>query len=782
MVDVTKLGLIVLVFHLSSVLSAFPQLNHVKSKTSGQVQQQAASDLISRLVGAKSSHFHAKINPSLGPQDKDTFRLSSLPDGDLVIEGTTGVAVAMGFYHYLKYWCNAQRTWAGQQTQLPDKLPVLPEPVVITTNDKFRYYKNVCTESYTFAFWQWDRWEQEIDWMALHGINLPLAFTGQEAIFQRVYMNLGLTMEELNEFFGGPGFLAWARMGNIRGWGGPLPQMWITNQLLLQHQVLQRMRSLGMIPVLPAFAGFVPQNITRVFPKANVTRSSAWGHFNSTYTRDYLLNFHDPLYEKIGATFIQEMTREYGTNHIYNADTFNEMSPASSEPTYLASASRAVFNGMAAGDSQAVWLMQGWLFGNEHGFWTPERAKALLTAVPLGRMIILDLASEVNPIYTRYESYYGQPFIWCMIHNFGGINQLYGAVDSINMGPFEGRKFPNSSMIGIGLTPEGIHQNEVMYEFMMENSWRTEPRNATKWVKTYALQRYGANNTDVAKAWTTLMATVYNCKNGHHGNNRAILIRRPSVQNSFSLWYRPSDLFSAWAGFIKAAPELKESKLFLYDLTDVTRNSLQVIFLGYYLDILTAFQENDTARVEVAGSKMGDLLTDLDKILCSNDRFLLGNWLKDAKSWATDGGERKLLEYNARMQITLWGPQGEIVDYAGKQWAGVVADYYKPRWSFFTQWLVQLITKGKKFDDYIFDEHILNIVEAPWTLSQNSYPSTPSGDTVALANDLYAKYKPVTESEVFDKIYAMSQRQTKANSIISEDFFNRKYMSFGRSF
>lgn len=38
------------------------------------------------------------------------------------------------------------------------------------------------------AFWQWDRWEQEIDWMALHGINLPLAFVGQEAIFQKVHI------------------------------------------------------------------------------------------------------------------------------------------------------------------------------------------------------------------------------------------------------------------------------------------------------------------------------------------------------------------------------------------------------------------------------------------------------------------------------------------------------------------------------------------------------------------------------------------------------------------
>ena len=33
--------------------------------------------------------------------------------------------------------------------------------------------------SYSMAYWDWDRWEAEIDWMALQGINLPLAFTGK---------------------------------------------------------------------------------------------------------------------------------------------------------------------------------------------------------------------------------------------------------------------------------------------------------------------------------------------------------------------------------------------------------------------------------------------------------------------------------------------------------------------------------------------------------------------------------------------------------------------------
>lgn len=44
----------------------------------------------------------------------------------------------------------------------------------------------MCTHSYSFVWWDWARWEWELDWMALNGINLALAWSGQEAIWQRV--------------------------------------------------------------------------------------------------------------------------------------------------------------------------------------------------------------------------------------------------------------------------------------------------------------------------------------------------------------------------------------------------------------------------------------------------------------------------------------------------------------------------------------------------------------------------------------------------------------------
>ena len=62
-----------------------------------------------------------------------------------------------------------------------------------------------------------------------------------------------------------------------------------------------------------------------------------------------------------------------------------------------------------------------------------------------------------------------------------------------------------------------------------------------------------------------------------------------------------------------------------------------------------------------------DILKDLDRILATNKNFLLGPWLESAKAMATNSHERKLYEFNARNQITLWGPDGQILDYGGEK-------------------------------------------------------------------------------------------------------------------
>ncbi|XP_075033480.1 alpha-N-acetylglucosaminidase isoform X1 [Mixophyes fleayi] len=735
-VFLTSLGLVV-------SGKVFQTLSHLKPQYRDAVQTAAVQDLLHRLIGDRADEFLIYVNNSLTDSDGlDAYQLSSVGEKVAVV-GSSGVAAATGCYSYLKYYCGCHISWSGVQLRVPSPLPLVASPVTVRTPNRFRYYQNVCTSSYSFVWWDWARWEKEIDWMALNGINMPLAFTGQEAIWQRVYLSLGLNQSEINEFFTGPAFLAWGRMGNIHTWGGPLSSSWMLKQLSLQNKILERMRSLGMITVLPGFSGHIPQSLLRVFPKINVTRLGGWSNFNCTYSCSYLLHPEDPLFHTIGGLFMTEIIREFGTDHIYSADTFNEMCPTSSDPAYLSAISSAIFKSMVDVDPGAIWLMQGWLFVNSPSFWKPAQIRALLHGAPIGRIIVLDLFAENMPVYQSTESFYGQPFIWCMLHNFGGNHGLYGQVDSVNTGPFDALAFNNSTMVGTGITPEGIEQNDMIYELMNEIAWLSNPLNLTEWISSYSTRRYGLENTNAQSAWQLLLESVYNCTQSWKDHNHSPLVRRPSLRMNTDICYNQTKLFEAWMFMYYATPYLADSSTFLYDLVDVTREALQQLVTEYYKEIRVAYLNEDLEKVMTAGGVLVyDLLPELDNLLSSQPQFLLGRWLEAARQMAVTEEEASLYDMNSRNQITLWGPTGNILDYANKQFGGLVQDYYKERWSLFLWCLIESLNMDIPFQQDLFNKAVFS-VENEFIYNGKKYSSTPTGNTIEIVKNIFIKYYPI---------------------------------------
>lgn len=387
--------------------------------------------------------------------------------------------------------------------------------------------------------------------------------------------------------------------------------------------------------------------------------------------------------------------------------------------------------------------MQGWLFFSDATFWQPAQIKALLHGVPLGRMIVLDLFAETEPIFSYTESFYGQPFIWCMLQNFGGNSGFFGTVESINSGPFEALNFPNSTLVGVGMTPEGIEQNPVMFELMSELAWRKEPVNLAKWVSLYALRRYGSTEDNLTAAWRLLLTSVYNCTVPHYKNhNHSPLVRRPSFHMNSGLWYDPADLFKAWKLIIEVAPSHMSKETFRYDLVDVTRQVLQVLASSFYQDIADAFRNQRLPELLTAGGVLVyDLLPELNYLLNSDANFLLGTWLERARSFGLDEKEADLYDMNARNQLTLWGPSGEILDYASKEWGGLMEDYYAQRWGLFVQTLVECLDSGRPFKQDAFNQAVSK-VEKGFIYNGRRYPIKPQGDTYEIAHRIFLKYYP----------------------------------------
>ena len=122
----------------------------------------------------------------------------------------------------------------------------------------------------------------------------------------------------------------------------------------------------------------------------------------------------------------------------------------------------------------------------------------------------------------------------------------------------------------------------------------------------------------------------------------------------------------------------------------------------------------------------------------------MGPWLESAKSAANDSTEAKQFEYNARNQITLWGPRGEILDYANKQWAGnfippllininefcnvgVVSNFFAPRWQLFINYMNETLLNGEAFNQTFISDKMFREVEEPFTFDRSEFPVEPFG-------------------------------------------------------
>jgi alpha-N-acetylglucosaminidase len=344
-----------------------------------EAKYQSIIHLINRILPGKSSQF--VIEDFKTNNSKDAFELSS-KNGKIVIKGNTSLAFARGLNWYLNYYCHTRVSWYKDDPIIaPDVLPMVDTPIIRECRFEKRFFLNYCTFGYTMLWWQWNDWERFIDWMALNGINMPLAITGQEAIWMEVWKSFGISEDQVRAYFTGPAHLPWHRMGNLDGFLGPLPQEYIIGQMNLQKKILERERSFGMTPVLPAFAGHVPQAIKKSFPNSVITSMGSYG--TGKEYEAFFLDPMDPLFSEIQQKFLKIQTKYYGTDHYYCADPFNEMNPPDTTPKYLGSVSKAIFNGMNSADPKAIWVQMGWTFyfmklWNDN----PARLKAMIDAIP----------------------------------------------------------------------------------------------------------------------------------------------------------------------------------------------------------------------------------------------------------------------------------------------------------------------------------------------------------------------------------------------------------------
>ncbi|WP_195370289.1 MULTISPECIES: alpha-N-acetylglucosaminidase [Parabacteroides] len=666
----------------------------------------------------------------------DFFELDQKGD-KVVIRGNNYVSIATGINWYLKYYAGIHLSWNGMQATLPEVLPAVTKKERHETGLKLRYDLNYCTFSYTMAFWDWDRWEKEIDWMALHGINLPLAMTGVESVWYNVLKKLGYNKEEINEFISGPGFMAWWLMNNLEGWGGPNPDSWYRQQTVLQKKILKRMREYGIEPVLPGYSGMVPHNAKEKLG-LNVSDPGLW----CGYRRPAFLQPTDPRFQEIASLYYKEMEKLFGKANYYSMDPFHEGGNVAGVD--LDAAGKAIMSAMKKVNPKAVWVAQAWQAN--------PRSK-MIENLKAGDMIVLDLFAESRPQWGDTESTwyrksgFGQhDWIYCMLLNYGGNVGLHGKMAHVIDEFYKAKESPfGKTLCGVGMTMEGSENNPVMFELLTELPWREQRFDKEEWLANYVRARYGSENKTVEEAWTLLSNSIYNCppQSVQQGTHESIFCARPSENvyqasswSEMSDYYNPQDVIRAARLMVSVADQYKGNNNFEYDLIDIVRQAITERGRLLYKAVMAAYTSGDKTLFEMASRHFLQLILLQDELLGTRREFMVGNWIDQARNLGKTPEEKALYEWNARVQITTWGnrqaaDEGGLRDYAHKEWNGILKDFYYMRWkAYFDNLTLKMNGKNPEEIDFY-------ALEEPWTKETDPYPSKPGNDCIPTVKHIF---------------------------------------------
>lgn len=733
-----------------------------------------ADDLLNRIDKGAA----AKFKTVLVKSDKDFFEIDQArtrkgnstsaasksatgKNNPIIIRGNSWVNIAVGINWYLKHHAGIHISWNNMNVKLPAVLPAVKQKERHETDLKLRYNFNYCTFSYTMAFWDWNRWQKEIDWMALHGINMPLAAVGTECVWRNMLLKLGYSEEKVGKFIAGPAFLAWWEMNNLEGWGGPLPLNWYKQQEALQKKILARMKEMGMKPVLPGYCGMVPHDAKQELG-LNVTDAGRW----NSYQRPANLSPTDSRFAEIADLYYKELTRLYGKSDYYSMDPFHES--GNDAAVDYGKAGEALMSAMKRANPHAIWVVQGW---NENP--RPQ----MIANLKVGDLLVLDLFSESRQNFkdfctgkntsgtgkkdfstSKKEGIYGKhQWLFCLLENFGGNVGLHGRMDQLlnnfylATGKKDTPKQENSSLLtlhsslkGWGFTMEGSENNPVMFELMSELPWRAEKITKEDWIREYCYARYGVHDATIEKAWILLAQSIYNCPKGNiqQGTHESIFCARPSL-NSYqvSTWslmsnyYDPEDTRQAAILLTSVAEKYRGNNNFEYDLVDICRQALADQGRKQYLKAMADYKSFSRQEFKKDSNRFLKMILLQDKLLGTRQEFRLGHWIEEARNLGKTAEEKDLYEWNARVQITTWGNRicadnGGLHDYGHKEWQGLLKDFYYLRWSTFMKSLASQLSlqNTPQIDWYGLEE--------PWTLQKSPYSSKAEGSPIDVAKEV----------------------------------------------
>ena len=689
----------------------------------GAAQPESVAALAERIQPGLSEHFVFEL---INRPDEQ-FEISSQGD-KIAVRGSTLSAITTGLGWYLKYHCNSGNFWTVKRNPISTPLPKVNGTISHQSSGKHRYYFNYTCDRYSYRYWDWNRWEQEIDWMALNGVNIALTIIDRAAVLWKVCESYGVR-ETVNRYMGNDKLMP---HGQCFFQLHQYEMTQLDDRVKLQQKVIARMRELGINPLLDGFKGIVPKQLTETMKNV---RFFDGGAYNNT-TKEPVIDIEDPFFEEFGTKYYQLQKELYGEQLFIDADPIVE---GSGPKVDFGDFGQKIQNLILAAYPKATWVLQGWA-GNPRD--------TLLTKTKADRTLILDLACEYRPQWNKRDIHTVTPWLFCLLNNYGGKTGMFGKLDDIFDQQAEARSLPQGDLLrGVGALMEGIENNPVIWNALFESAWMNTKPDMDAWIRDYARGRYGKQNEHAEKAWDVIYKKIYSSKRTNAvGATENIMCARPKLKLD-RVWrgctavpyFTNKDIAPAWDEMLLAAGELGGSEGFQLDLVELTREILSNRAWELYPKVIAAHQQGDQAAFDRLSAQFLELFDDMESILATRKEFMMATWIEAHRSWGKNAAEKDYFERAAKAILTIYSDiptlETRLHDYANREYSGTMRDFYKVR---FEKYFNEL----RKMDDKNAEPQIdWYELDHAWTVTPSNYIAKASGSPVKACKAIHDKYR-----------------------------------------
>ena len=648
---------------------------------------------VDRVTNGKYGKF-VRITKKVSESGFDEYTLN-VKGGIIEIQATSGTAGGSALNAYLRKYCHYYYGILTQSGILPDVPPDTDEEMSETSMFHYRYAFNYCTFGYSYAFNTWEDWEHVTDYLILSGYNLVLNPIGNECVWLELLQRFGYTREEAKKYISAPNYLPWQWMMNLSAFQSEYPDYWFEEQKEIAKNFNVKLKAFGMSALMPGYCGAVPDDFQMKYPNTKIIAQGLWG---GGFVRPAILLPENELFLEIAKTYykLQDELLDAQDMHYYSTDPFHE--GGNKDGVDMSAYANTVLQAMREVDGNAVWAMQGWN-GN------PDRK--ILSSLKKEDTLIMNLHADQSP--EGGDDFLGYPHIYCVVNNFGGEQAMRGSALKTYSLPFEMAQSKNSACCGIGVIPEGVECDEILFDIVSEVSVRSILKPVRDFIAEYIQARYGIVNGELIKAYETLFEKVYT-EDIVRYQHESGLLACPSLSADRVCYWAGHSIVDDNAYLANIAESLlkyydtcKERGGYRKDLVAILRQLIANESWQYVYGLQAAIRKKDLIAFEKNANKFMSLFDLQEKVVdCDND-LNLQKYLDKAAKRGHSEKDKSWLIRTAKLLITFWNESQqalELHDYAAREYGDMLRYFYKPRWKKFIDDVRKALQNGEDVVDY----------------------------------------------------------------------------------